>query len=74
MKKEHYEVSETKLEAEWEDTRSLMYYYEICSNCGEIAAPKSYPAHGYYCGNYCTNCGAKMKNPHYHSGTFEYEY
>ena len=68
-------MDEKRPEAEWiEDPKVGMSYYELCSHCGSYAHSKGYPAQGYNCGNFCPTCGAKMKNPHYHSVTIDDDY
>lgn len=66
----NYKTSQTALEAEWVPKNHGTC--NACSNCGLVLA-HGYPPQGYKCGEYCSQCGAKMKNPHYESVTYDYD-
>lgn len=59
-----YAVSETTLESQW--IPGSWSDYEKCENCG-FSLYNGHFDHGYECGRYCQRCGARMKNPHFHS-------
>ena len=60
--------------AEWKKSTLIgQSDVELCSNCNHSPKPIAYPACDYWCGRYCANCGAKMKNPHYHFIEADYD-
>ena len=58
------ELNREDNEAEWINGDSLIRSDLKCSKCGYPPAPW-FIRQTYWYGNYCTNCGRKMKNPHY---------
>jgi rRNA maturation protein Nop10 len=66
-----YPVSETSLEAEWVKDRLSFHSSHHCSNCGN-SFDAGYPARSFKLGEFCSKCGARMKNPQWI--TIEYDY
>ena len=57
--------------AEWIEG-GLTFDKETCSHCGKSVSG-TYSSPSFDCPKYCPECGAKMKNPHYHSVEIDYD-
>lgn len=68
MGRREYEVSDTKLTAEWVIGSPLRTYYE-CSNCGET----KHIGFGVLLTDFCPQCGFKMTNPQWISVNVDYD-
>lgn len=67
-----YKISETTLEAEWKKSNSIGSSFHYCSNCHD-GRDGGYPPRAFRLGKFCSQCGAKMKNPQLISFEFDYD-
>lgn len=63
-------MNERRPDAEWIET-GITIYKEKCSRCGKIISG-TYSDPSFDCPKYCPECGARMKNPHYHFVEIDY--
>ena len=56
---------------EWTETAGIFGHKEKCSRCGKIVRG-TYSDPSFDCPKYCPECGARMKNPHYHFVEIDY--
>lgn len=64
-------MDERRPKAEWIEG-GLTFDKETCSHCGKSVSG-TYSDPSFDCPKYCPECGAKMKNPHYHAVYVDYD-